>query len=781
MPSGGAWRGWAFPLAAVALIVAAIIAITLYSFTRNRADALGLAQDLMTVLDERVRTEVGAYLASPAGAVGTLAGMVPDTGLSADSRVDLERLALQLLAVQPQLSSLFVGAPNGEFLMVQRSVDGTLDTKQIHIDAGRRTVAWRRRDREGAIAGDETDPDDTYDPRDRAWYRGASASAGPFWTDVYVFFTTRQLGVTVAQAARNRDGKTIAVAGGDIALQALSGFLGNRAIGKNGRAVIIDAAGRLVAFPGTTVAEIAADGRPEPPHLDEVGDALLARVYDRVRVSGDGHSVETIDGQRYIVAASSLAAVTEREWLLIVVVPEEDFVGFVAANSRRTLLMSAGIVALAVGLAALLAWQGLAAERYSRALRRRERAIAAQKVAYSELATGAALVEAEEPAALGRLIERVADALGARRVTIWQLDRARSQLVCVEGFDREVRGHTAGAEIRRSECPELYDALQRGDDIAVDDAAQDARTAHLATLYLGPVGCRSLVVAPSWAGGQVAGSVWIEDGTQINRTGIDALSFARLFGHVIGGHLPAPEAVQPAVMAAVGEPAGHSAAVKMRLAASEAALRTASISDQRGRALLRQLSVRGLDADELLGRLFPDATVLVLRFLDDLALALGEGPERHCAAIGRIVAAFQQHADGLGVRYVKILNDQIVAVEGFDQQPREAALMLADVALALQDECSRSFDRLAGRLDYAIGLDTGAVIGSPVGFGEMAYNVWGDAVRTASLLAATSGGVIQVSEAFYDLLRDRFLFRRRGGFYLPHVGEMTTYVLRGRL
>jgi hypothetical protein len=38
-----------------------------------------------------------------------------------------------------------------------------------------------------------------------------------------------------------------------------------------------------------------------------------------------------------------------------------------------------------------------------------------------------------------------------------------------------------------------------------------------------------------------------------------------------------------------------------------------------------------------------------------------------------------------------------------------------------------------------------------------------------------------VSEASYEQLRDRFVFRRRGGFYLEQVGEMTTYLLRGKL
>ena len=74
------------------------------------------------------------------------------------------------------------------------------------------------------------------------------------------------------------------------------------------------------------------------------------------------------------------------------------------------------------------------------------------------------------------------------------------------------------------------------------------------------------------------------------------------------------------------------------------------------------------------------------------------------------------------------------------------------------------------------------MIGSAVGFGQTAYNVWGEAVRLASTMATTAHrGTIQVSETSYEQLRDRFVFRRSGGFYVEQVGEMTTYVLRGRL
>jgi adenylate cyclase len=47
---------------------------------------------------------------------------------------------------------------------------------------------------------------------------------------------------------------------------------------------------------------------------------------------------------------------------------------------------------------------------------------------------------------------------------------------------------------------------------------------------------------------------------------------------------------------------------------------------------------------------------------------------------------------------------------------------------------------------------------------------------------ATTGlpGMVQVTEAAYQRLRHDFLFRPRGAFYLPQVGESRTFILVGR-
>jgi class 3 adenylate cyclase len=83
---------------------------------------------------------------------------------------------------------------------------------------------------------------------------------------------------------------------------------------------------------------------------------------------------------------------------------------------------------------------------------------------------------------------------------------------------------------------------------------------------------------------------------------------------------------------------------------------------------------------------------------------------------------------------------------------------------------------------FRIGIDRGAVIGSPLGRHQRSYNIWGEAVGAAIKMAdmGVTGG-IHVSEAAYHRLQESFVFKVRGKFYLKNIGEISTYMLTGRI
>ena len=164
----------------------------------------------------------------------------------------------------------------------------------------------------------------------------------------------------------------------DIDLEQLSAFLAGLQIGRSGRAMIIDEAGRLVASPDLARMFKKVGDNLQPARLDELGDVVLTRAFNHFRIEGYGRRTLDVDRRRYISTASSLYATVGRNWSVLIVVPEEDFVGFVRRNNRQALAMALVVVGLAALLAGLLVVQGLRADRNAQVVLERQAARGAE-------------------------------------------------------------------------------------------------------------------------------------------------------------------------------------------------------------------------------------------------------------------------------------------------------------------------------------------------------------------------------------------------------------------
>jgi adenylate cyclase len=150
--------------------------------------------------------------------------------------------------------------------------------------------------------------------------------------------------------------------------------------------------------------------------------------------------------------------------------------------------------------------------------------------------------------------------------------------------------------------------------------------------------------------------------------------------------------------------------------------------------------------------------------------------------VDHLVRHLEDLAAAHRIEYLKMMNAEFVCAAGFDDHPDHGVRVLADVALDLQERCVHLFADLHTRMEFRLGMDTGVVIGSAVGRGEGSYNLWGEAVRAAQWMAETSmAGCIQVTASTYQRLRDSYLFTVRDTYYLQDVGELSTYIITGRI
>jgi adenylate cyclase len=746
------------PIGGVVLMIAAILGIAVYAEHVNRRDALALSEDVLNTLESRIALAVSSYLDPAARTVAVTRDVIKQGSIEAGLPL-IQLYGASVLRQIPQIAILSFADEDGNYVMVRRGADGGTDIKVIDNAPGPRRVTWIHRNAAGAEIGREEDPKDTFDPRTRPWFVGAAASDDLFWTKVYVFFTDQKPGLTAAVRYRGPNGR-LYVLGADITAEELSSFLASLAIGKTGKAIIMDDSGRVIATPsGRDVVRRDAQGGLTTAGIDELGDPVLTAAYDRFRIEGHGRRVIEVGDRRYITAVTPLET-AGREWSVLIVVPEDDFVGFVENNNRSALGMSLVVVAIAAALAALLVRQGLRADRGARLLLDRQRAISRQSAAFGTLAADADLFDPTRNAPPRALTETLAEVTGARRTSVWRLTGGGRTLCCEDSFERETGGHVDGLELHRDELPQFFAQLVKGEEIEVADASRDRRTADLHRVVMEPLGSRSLLAVPVRRNERIVGSVWLEDAP-------DTVG-SRDFVHAVANMV--------SLRMAEGEEEGARAPTAATIAPRQAD----EAKPEAKRSFTAELVSRGIDPDTIEGDIYPCIAVMVVHFVDPVAMSV-RPTEGASALSNQIACALQEMAAQRDVPYLKIVGQEVIGAAGFEASNGVAAALIADVALAIRDHCLALFEDVEHRQEFRIGIDCGPAIGSSVGSNPRTFNLWGEAVRAADCMALSAlPGTVQVTEAAFERLRQEFLFRPRGSFYLPRVGEARTFILAGR-
>lgn len=762
------------PAFGVLIVVTLVAAIAYYVHEANRNGALSLSNDLVTAIETRVSTEMYSYL-EPSQRLVELIDAVVDGRPVMEGKGDVEALARHALSTIQSATGVSYAGTRGNFLYVLRNDDGTISIKLIDQENGRRRVTWTRRSPEGAVISVEEDPTDTFDPRERPWYLAAASARKPIWTGTYQNLTLRRPAISHIIPRFGPDGGLRTVIGIDIELDDLCTFLSKLAIGVRGKAYIIDRSGRIIAFPSEHWTP-ANDESVPAPRLDEMGDPVLTRAYDRLRVEGFGRKVLTIGNRRVIVSAEPVKMLAGHDWLVLIVVPEADFVGFVSDSSLVASVMSFVVVTIMVGLAGLLGWRNVLAGRRVAMATLRQQTLEARSRAIVEVGREMAGREASGRD-LETATETAAEAGAARRAAVWRLSEDGRTLSCEDYYDREAKDHAAGLTIHRDEVPVLFAALDEGAVIDSIGARGDKRVTLLADTYLRPLGIENIYISPIMLGDRPIGMLSVEDAEGGDRAaGLAAFcdALALLLALKFGGEASVPEAQ-----------AGNTA--------DDSAPRAQEANDSpdpdalalRQTRLEQSLIHRGSSLDALSRGAMTGAAIGIVK-LPEWSTVTRSVPDGSAQIeMEAIVEEIRSITEGSDLSYATRLDDQIVVAAC---SPRGVAtgrdaLSVATALLDMRDRLVQLEEHWVTSLDFRFGIDVGSVMNSAANGSPANRSLWGGAIGVARIMAeTTTRHTIATSETAYQLLSRQFQFRPRGRYYLPETGgSMRTFILVGRL
>lgn len=374
--SGGGSSQTKLQLAIAALLVFIVVGlvggIIWYNFEKTTSLTVVTAERLLGESgDDTVRRIELFY--EPVLAIVALASRVPQISEMTKSE-SAGRLALVMTGLRryPQLFSLYVGYDDGDFDMVTRiggaersaarKALGAPDTAFFAHETietgsdGVRRATWTYLAEDGSLVEQRAATATTYDPRVRQWYRLASADDKVHRSELYIFASSQELGITIS---RKLEPPTAGVFGADLAVREVSSFLATKKIAESSEAFVFNSRGEILAFPDESkIQRVVRDEQEStlvPTTVASLDDPVISALFEGFQRTGGGRMTRLdVKGRVYLSQVVPIMGQLGGSDYLGMVVPVDEITGPIDSIRSEALFYSVVVLLLVLPLYVVL-------------------------------------------------------------------------------------------------------------------------------------------------------------------------------------------------------------------------------------------------------------------------------------------------------------------------------------------------------------------------------------------------------------------------------------------
>ena len=175
---------------------------------------------------------------------------------------------------------------------------------------------------------------------------------------------------------------------------------------------------------------------------------------------------------------------------------------------------------------------------------------------------------------------------------------------------------------------------------------------------------------------------------------------------------------------------------------------------------------------------YDEASVLFADMVGFTPLSAELPPVEMVELLNEAFSFFDSLLDKYGVEKIRTIGDSYMVASGIPKGRSDHAQALVCMALEMRDFIARHTFRNDRRIGFRIGINSGSMIAGVIGTRKFVYDVWGDAVNVASRMESHGmGGMIQITRATYELIKDQFICEPRGKVNVKGKGEMEVWLV----
>jgi adenylate cyclase len=177
---------------------------------------------------------------------------------------------------------------------------------------------------------------------------------------------------------------------------------------------------------------------------------------------------------------------------------------------------------------------------------------------------------------------------------------------------------------------------------------------------------------------------------------------------------------------------------------------------------------------------FGSASILFADVVDFTPWSERLPPTEVVGYLDHLFSHFDELAERWGLEKIKTIGDCYMVAAGVPTPRPDHARALALMALDMLETMRSNDDVGHLGLELRVGINSGPVVAGVIGRKRFLYDLWGDAVNTASRMESHgTPGRIQITRATYELLADEFECEARGTILVKGKGEVEAWYLIG--
>ncbi|NEU84278.1 ATP-binding protein [Nostoc sp. UIC 10630] len=342
----------------VALFVLQIllaVGLTAYLSIRNGQMAVNeVASELRYEVANRVEQNLQAYLSTPRQVLRGNQNIIDIGLLKMENLATWESYLIKQLEIFPDAIALTASNEQQEHLAVEK-----LNDRQYLLRKADKSTGYDLYTYQIDSFGQRTQLPEViknYDARSRPNYQAAVTAKKFSFSQIFTPITEPTLLISASQPIYNSQGELLGVNSALTHVSQIGNLLQNIKVGKSGQVFIIERSGLLVASSTKEEPFRLQNGKPIRLAASQSGNAFTQASVKYLETKftnfDEIKSLQQLDfslnGKRQFLEIRPLQGEPNVNWLIVVAVPEADFMGQIDRNTQTTIFLCLGALGLAI-------------------------------------------------------------------------------------------------------------------------------------------------------------------------------------------------------------------------------------------------------------------------------------------------------------------------------------------------------------------------------------------------------------------------------------------------